>query len=91
MLFMVIERFRHRDAAAAGARFQRQARRLPAGVVHPASGMDTAEMRCFQIMESPGAALLKSLDGVLERPDRLRGMQDTDLGRFLEAVPMTER
>jgi len=53
MLFMVIERFKNRDAGPVGERFRRQGRMLPEGVAYHASWMDSSGARCFQIMEAP--------------------------------------
>ena len=56
MLFIVIERFKDRDAI--GERFERHGRILPVGVVYHASWVDAAGGRCFQIMEADGVELL---------------------------------
>jgi hypothetical protein len=58
MLFMVIERFRNRDAEPVGERFQQRGRMLPDGVAYHASWIDAAGARCFQIMESASVELL---------------------------------
>jgi hypothetical protein len=58
MLFMVIERFKDRDAKLIGERFERQGRMLPVGVVYHASWVDAVRGRCFQIMEADGVELL---------------------------------
>ena len=58
MLFMVIERFKNRDAGPVGERFRRQGRMLPEGVAYHASWMDWSGDRCFQIMEAPHAESL---------------------------------
>ncbi len=63
MLFMVIERFKHRDAEAVGERFKREGRMLPAGVVYHASWVDSAGARCFQIMETEHRNLLETWTG----------------------------
>lgn len=53
MLFMVIERFKHGDAAPVGERFRRSGRMLPEGVAYHASWVDSTGARCFQVMEAP--------------------------------------
>jgi hypothetical protein len=58
MLFMVIERFKDRDAKLVGKRFERYGRMLPVGVVYHASWVDAAGGRCFQIMEADGVEVL---------------------------------
>ena len=52
MLFMVIERFRGHDAAAAvHRRFREKGRMLPAGLKYLDSWMEDNHSRCFQLME----------------------------------------
>jgi len=58
MLFMIIERFRDRDAGAIGRRFAQKGRMLPDGVTYHASWVDSAGSRCFQVMEAARAELL---------------------------------
>jgi hypothetical protein len=58
VLFLVIERFRPGMLEAIGARFQRDGRMLPEGVVYHSSWVDPAGSRCYQIMESANAELL---------------------------------
>ena len=58
MLFMVIESFKNRDAGAVGKRFKLSGRMLPEGVAYHASWVDSAGMRCFQIMETGDPELL---------------------------------
>jgi hypothetical protein len=60
MLFMVIERFKHGDAAPVGKRFQLRGRMLPEGVTYHASWVDSAGTRCFQLMETPHPELLNT-------------------------------
>ncbi len=64
MLFMVIERFKHGDAAAVGERFERDGRMLPGGLAWHASWIDAAGARCFQIMETQRPELLEAWPGV---------------------------
>jgi uncharacterized protein DUF3303 len=58
MLFMVIERFKDRDAKLIGERFERHGRMLPVGVVYHASWVDRVGGRRFQIMETDRVELL---------------------------------
>lgn len=51
MLFMVIERFKC-DAGIIGERFRQTGRMLPEGVSYNASWVDSAGVRCFQLMEA---------------------------------------
>jgi len=63
MLFMVIENFKNGDAVAVGKRFKQCGRMLPEGLCYHASWMDSANMRCFQIMEARDRELLKIWTG----------------------------
>jgi hypothetical protein len=51
MLFMVIERFRNRDAEAVYRRFGERGRMLPEGLTYLDSWTETNFDRCFQLME----------------------------------------
>ena len=51
MLFMVIERFKHRDAKAVYRRFREQGRMLPDGLKYIESWTEANFDRCFQLME----------------------------------------
>jgi Protein of unknown function (DUF3303) len=51
MLFMVIERFRNRDAKAVYERFREQGRMLPDGLKYIESWTEATFDRCFQLME----------------------------------------
>ena len=51
MLFMVIERFRNRDAAAVYNRFRERGRMAPDGLKYIDSWVETNFDRCFQLME----------------------------------------
>ncbi len=59
MLFMVVERFKNRDARAVYARARVQGRMLPDGLAYVASWVETNWDRCFQVMECEDAALLE--------------------------------
>jgi len=51
MLFMVIERFKNRDAQAVYQRFRERGRMLPAGLEYIDSWTEASFDRCFQLMK----------------------------------------
>ena len=51
MLFMVIERFRNRDAAPVYRRLRDHGRMMPDGLRYVGSWIETNFDRCFQLME----------------------------------------
>lgn len=59
MLFMVIERFRDRDAKAVYRRFREQGRGAPEGLTYVGSWIEANLDRCFQLMECDDARLLQ--------------------------------
>jgi Protein of unknown function (DUF3303) len=59
MLFMVIERFRDRDAKAVYRRFRDQGRMMPEGLNYVGSWIEANFDRCFQLMECDDARLLQ--------------------------------
>ncbi len=59
MLFMVIERFKNRDAKAVYARFEAKGRQLPEGVTYVDSWIEANYDRCFQLVECDDARLLQ--------------------------------
>jgi hypothetical protein len=59
MLFMVIERFRDRDAKAVYRRFRDSGRMMPDGLKYVGSWIEANFDRCFQIMECDDARLLQ--------------------------------
>jgi Domain of unknown function (DUF3303) len=59
MLFMVIERFRNRDAKAVYRRFREQGRGAPEGLRYVGSWIEANFDRCFQLMECDDARLLQ--------------------------------
>jgi hypothetical protein len=59
MLFMVIERFRNRDAKAVYRRFLDEGRGLPQGLSYVGSWIEVNFDRCFQLMECTDAAALQ--------------------------------
>jgi hypothetical protein len=60
MLFMVIESFKHGNVGTVGKRFKLSGRMLPDCVAYHARWVDSAGMRCFQIMETRDSELLKT-------------------------------
>lgn len=59
MLFMVVERFRNRDAKAVYRRFREQGRGMPDGLRYVGSWIEANLERCFQLMECDDARLLQ--------------------------------
>jgi hypothetical protein len=59
MLFMVIERFRNRDAKAVYRRFRDMGRGAPEGLTYVGSWIEANFDRCFQLMECADARLLQ--------------------------------
>ena len=51
MLFMVIERFKNRDAVAVYRRVREQGRTIPEGLNYVGSWVEANFDRCFQLME----------------------------------------
>jgi len=59
MLYMVIERFKNRDAIPAYRRFREKGRMMPEGLQYAGSWVETNFDRCFQLMECADAKLLE--------------------------------
>lgn len=59
MLFMVIERFRDRDARAVYRRLRAEGRGLPDGLRYVGSWIEANFDRCFQVMECDEPSLLQ--------------------------------
>ena len=59
MLFMVIERFKNRDARAVYRRFRAEGRKAPDGLVYVGSWIEANFDRCFQLMECGDPRLLQ--------------------------------
>ena len=59
MLYMVIERFKNRDAKAVYRRFREKGRMAPDGLVYVESWVETNFDRCFQLMECGDVRLLE--------------------------------
>ncbi len=59
MLFMVIERFKNRDADAIYNRFLERGRMLPDGLTYVDSWVEPNYDRCFQLMDCDDPGLLQ--------------------------------
>lgn len=59
MLFMVIERFKNRDARAVYQRFKEKGRMAPEGLTYVGSWIEANFDRCFQLMECDDPRLLQ--------------------------------
>jgi hypothetical protein len=59
MLYMVIERYKHRDAKSVYRRFRDKGRMAPEGLTYLESWVETNFDRCFQLMECVDAQLLE--------------------------------
>ncbi len=59
MLYMVIERFRDRDAKAVYRRLEERGRMLPEGLAFHESWVETNHDRCYQLMSCDGPRLLE--------------------------------
>ena len=59
MLFMVVERFKDRDAEAVYRRFREQGRMAPEGLAYMGSWVEANFDRCFQLMECDDPRLLQ--------------------------------
>jgi len=59
MLFMVIERFKNRDALAIYRRLREQGRMMPEGLTYVGSWIEANFDRCFQLMECNDARLFQ--------------------------------
>jgi len=58
MLYMVVERYKNRDAKAVYRRFRERGRMAPEGLTYVESWVETNFDRCFQLMECKDAKLL---------------------------------
>lgn len=59
MLFMVIERYKNRDAKAVYARFKEKGRMMPEGLTYVGSWVEDNFDRCFQLMECDDPGLFQ--------------------------------
>jgi len=77
MLFMVIERFKDRDARPIYARLAAEGRMMPAGLKYVGSWIELNFDRCFQVMECDDERLLH------EWAERWRDLMDFEFTRVL--------
>jgi len=75
MLYMIIERFKNRDAKAVYRRFREKGRMAPDGLAYVESWVETNFDRCFQLMECGDVRLLE------QWADRWRDLVDFELSR----------
>ena len=59
MLYMVIERYKNRDAKSVYRRFREKGRMAPEGLQYVESWVETNFDRCFQLMECADGQLLE--------------------------------
>jgi uncharacterized protein DUF3303 len=59
MLFMVVEKFKNRDAKAIYRRLREGGRGMPAGLTYVGSWIEANFDRCFQLMQCDDARLLQ--------------------------------
>jgi hypothetical protein len=59
VLYMVIERYKNRDAKAVYARFRERGRMMPDGLAYVDSWVETNFDRCFQLMKCDDAQQLE--------------------------------
>jgi hypothetical protein len=59
MLFMIIERFKSRDAKPIYKRFLDRGRMMPEGLIYKESWIEANFERCFQLMECDDILLLQ--------------------------------
>ena len=59
MLFMVIERFKNRDAVAVYRRYRERGRMMPDGLKYVESWVEPSFDRCFQLMECDDPGLFQ--------------------------------
>ena len=59
MLFMVVERFKNRDAKAVYSRYDEKGRMTPDGLRYVGSWIETNFDRCFQVMECDDSSLFQ--------------------------------
>ena len=57
-LYMVVEHFKNKDAAAVYRRFRERGRMAPEGLVYVSSWVDEKLERCYQLMETGDRGLL---------------------------------
>ena len=89
MLFMVIERFKDRDAKAVYRRLREQGRGAPAGLRYVDSWVEANFDRCFQLMECDDARLVQqwvAFWGDLVQFEIVPVVREVNLARALDAL-----
>ena len=84
MLYMVIERFKDRDAEAVYRRFRARGRMLPEGVAYLGSWVETNHDRCFQVMECEDEEVLQ------QWADNWRDLVDFEFVPVITSAEMAE-
>jgi hypothetical protein len=59
MLYMIVERFKNKDAVPVYRRFRDRGRLTPEGLTYVSSWVDEKLERCFQLMETDDRTLLE--------------------------------
>jgi len=85
MLFMVIERFKNRDAKPIYTRFREKGRMMPEGLKYVGSWIESNFDRCFQVMECEDERLLH------EWADRCRDLMDFEFVPVLTSEAAREK
>ena len=81
MLFMVIERFKNRDAKAVYTRLKQEGRMIPDGLHFISSWVETNYDRCYQLMQTDDIRLFE---------EWTKNWQDLIEFDFVEVVPSAE-
>ena len=85
MLYMVIERFKNREARPIYARLQEKGRMMPEGLKYVGSWIEDGFDRCFQVMETDDPNLLE------EWADRWRDLMDFEVVPVLTSAEARAR
>jgi hypothetical protein len=85
MLYMVIERFKNREARPIYARLQEKGRMMPEGLKYVGSWIEDGFDRCFQVMETDDPKLLE------EWADRWRDLMDFEFVPVLTSAEARAR
>jgi hypothetical protein len=85
MLYMVIERFKNRDAKPIYTRFRDKGRMMPEGLRYVGSWIETNFDRCFQVMECDDERLLR------QWADRWSDLVDFEVVPVLTSQQASER
>jgi Protein of unknown function (DUF3303) len=85
MLYMVVERFKNRDAKPIYTRFRDEGRMMPDGLKYVGSWIETNFDRCFQVMECDDERLLQ------QWADRWSDLVDFEFVPVLTSQQASER